>query len=124
MRFVVLGLVAAIALAGCRAPYLSEYSDAIVQSDDLPEPGLGAAALTAWFEERGYVAGPRVLQAEAELRRRPGDPLVYSLPAERRWWLTAHRTIKHVCVTRRTIYYRVAVSGDLVRAIYNHGSRC
>ena len=124
MRIFILILTAAVAVAGCRGPYMSEYADAIVMADDLPAPGITTADLTTWFEERGYIPGAKVLQAEAELRRRPGDPLVYSLPDERRWWLTAHRTVKHACVTKRTIYYRLTTDGVLARAIYRHGSVC
>lgn len=124
MRIAVFALLAVLTAAGCRAPYMSEYSDAIVSADELPAPGMSQHDLRVWFEERGYIPGVKVLQAEAELRRRPGDPLVYARPDDRRWWLTAHRTVKHACVTKRTIYYRVKSDGTLTRAIYRHGSQC
>lgn len=124
MRLVLLAVAAAVALAGCRAPYMADYANAIVQPDDLPSPGIDRAAVTVWFEERGYAPGPKVLQAEAELLRRPGDPLIYAAPGDRLWWLTAHRTVHHACVTTRTIYYRFDPNGHLARAIYNHRSQC
>ena len=124
MRLLICVLAAAIAVSGCRAPYMAEVSDMVVQPDDLPTPGMTEPELVAWFEERGYVPGPRVRQSEAELRRRVGDPLVYAQPGDQRWWLTVHRTVRHACVTKRSIYYSVTPDGRLERAIYNHRSQC
>ena len=90
----------------------------------MPQPGIAHHTLVAWFEERGYIPGPKVLQAEAELRRRRRDPLVYSQPGDREWWLTAHRTVQHVCVTRHVIYYRLDGGGALDRAIHAHRNQC
>lgn len=124
MRSIAVTLFAIVLLSGCTVLYTDDYADRLTIPDELPQPGLDAFALTQWFEERGYVPGPRVLQAEAELRRRRRDPLVYSQPGDREWWLTAHRTVQHVCVTRHIIYYRLATGGTLDRAVHTHRNQC
>lgn len=124
MRRMITLFVALVALAGCRAPYMSDYADMLTRPDDLPAPGISKAALGAWFVQHGYVAGPPVLQSEAELRRRPRAPLVYARPGDREWWLTAHRTVQHVCVTRHTIYYTLDPGGALARAVRAHHNYC
>ena len=124
MRRLITVLVTIVALAGCRAPYLSDYANMVTIPDDLPRTGIDMQNLTAWFEDRGYIPGARVLQAEAELRRRPRDPLVYARPGDREWWLTAHRTVQHACVTRHTIYYTLDPGGALARAVRAHHNYC
>lgn len=115
---------AVLLLGACRTMYMADYADLATIPDDLPQPGMSQTALTAWFEDRGYIPGSRVFQAESELRRRPGDPLVYAQPGERVWWMTAHRTVQHACVTKHVIYYRVAPDGQLSRAIRSHRNQC
>lgn len=118
-------LIAAVMLLGaCRTMYMADIADLATTPDELPEPGISRSALTTWFDDRGYIPGPRVFQAESELRRRPGDPLVYAQPGDRVWWSTAYRTVQHACVTKRVIYYRVAADGQLSRAIRSHRNQC
>ena len=124
MRLLLATLAVAVALAGCRAPYMADYAAMTVLPEDLPRPGIDVPALEAWFQQHGYAPGPKVLQAEGELRRRPGDPLIYAQPGDREWWLTQQRTVKDLCVTQRTIYYRLAADGRLSRAIGTHRSYC
>jgi hypothetical protein len=112
------------ALAGCRAPYVADYAAMTVLPEELPAPGTTPTALEDWFAEQSYAPGPRVLQSEGELLRRPGDPLIYAQPGDREWWLTQHRTVRDFCVTRRTVYYRLAPDGRLERAIGTHRSYC
>lgn len=124
MRRLMAVLIAAAALSGCRAPYMSDYANMLTRPDELPVPGIDETALAAWLAERGYVSGPPVLQSEAELRRRPNAPLVYAQPGDRDWWLTAHRTVQHACVTRHTIYYKLDPGGALAYAVRAYHNYC
>lgn len=117
-------LIAMLCLAGCRAPYMSDYADWTTGPDDLPAIGTKVADLDAWFRQANYAPGPRVHQSEAELRRRPGDPLAYSLAADKRWWLSQSRTVRDLCVTQKTIYYRLDDGGALMHAIQAKRSQC
>jgi len=113
-----------LAAAGCRAPYSSDLADLTVLPETFPPVGTPAPALATWFDNRGYAPGPRVHAAEASLRRRPGDPLVYATEADKRWWLTRIRSVRDLCVTTRTIYYRLDAAGGLLQAVQNHRSQC
>lgn len=124
MRKLMFLLALLAATAGCRAPYMSDYADMTVMSETFPPVGTPVAALNAWFDDRGYAPGPQVYQAEASLRRRPGDPLVYARQIDKSWWLTRARSVQDLCVTERTIYYRLDAQGQLVHAIQNHRSQC
>lgn len=113
-----------VIVAGCRAPYSSEVADWTVLPETFPPTGTPAAVLDTWFNNRGYAPGPKVHQAEANLRRRPGDPLVYARQAEKDWWATRSRSVRDLCVTTRTIYYKLDPSGALMQAIQTHRSQC
>lgn len=117
-------LAAAIALGGCRVPYMADYADMTTFADPLPPAGTPSSELWDWFVENGYVQGPRVRQSMAELRRAPGDPLVYAVAADRRWWLTQQRTVRDLCVTQKVVYYRLDAAGNLMEAVQNHRSAC
>jgi hypothetical protein len=123
MRFAFIAL-AALALAGCRVPYTSDIANFGAFPEPVPPPGTSVIDLESWFYKRGYGPGPRVLQSEAELRRDPGEPLVYALQAEREWWLTQHRVVRDFCVTKKTIYYQLDGSNALTRAIQGRISQC
>lgn len=120
----VLCLVLVVLTAACRVPYTSDLADWSVLSFDLPEEGTAPDDLGRWFESEGYVAGPKVFQTEAELRRRPGTPLVYALPGERSWWLSQVQTVRDLCVTQKFIYYRTRDDGRLARAVGAVRSQC
>lgn len=117
-------IAATFLLMSCRAPYMSDLADMTVLPETFPPVGTPAAVLDTWFNNRDYAPGPRVHQAEASLRRRPGDPLVYAHAAHKMWWHTRSRTVRDVCVTERTIYYRLDASGGLLQAVQNHRSQC
>lgn len=117
-------LVTLVMLGACRVPYMSDWADMTVRPEAFPPVGTAPAALDAWFAAHGYAPGPTVRQSEAELRRRPGDPLVYARAEDKLWWLTQHRTQRDFCVTRRVIYYRLDPGGALVQAIQSHRSQC
>ncbi len=118
------GLILLVLVTGCRAPYSSEYADMAISHDELPPIGTTSEALATWFNQQGYVPGTTVVQATAELTRRPGEPLVYALPADKQRWLTQHRTVRHVCFTTKTVYYRVDAQGALLQAIPTKRSQC
>ena len=124
MRRVIAIVVTALVLAGCRSLYMSDYANILTRPDALPPVGVGGQTLTDWFDRHDYVTGPKVLQSEAELRRRPRAPLVYSLPGDRLWWLTAHRVVQHVCATRHVIYYRLDADGALAHVIGTYHNHC
>jgi len=124
MRRIFILLAAAVLLGACRMPYMADYADMTVRPEKFPPVGTAVPALTAWFDAHGYVPGPKILQSEAELRRRPGDPLVYARPTDRVWWRTEGRTVRDLCVTERTIYYRLGASGHLTQAVRTHRSQC
>ncbi len=113
-----------LGLGACRMPYMADYADMTVMAEDFPPAGTSRAALQDWFDENGYAPGPRVLQAEGELRRRRGEPLVYALQSDRRWWLTETRSVTDLCVTTRVVYYRVDPRGNLLQAVRTHSSQC
>lgn len=123
MRIALIALTV-LALAGCRVPYTADIANFGAFPEPVPPAGTPVVDLEQWFIKRGYGPGPRVLQSEAELRRSPGDPLVYALEAERQWWLTQHRTIRDFCVTRKTIYYQIDGAGALQRAVQGRMSQC
>ena len=116
--------LALMAMTACRVPYTADLADLTVWPDEMPPAGTSAEALDAWFHEEDYAPGPRVWQAEAELRRRPGAPLTYTLEKDRLWWLTRTQVVRDFCVTQKTIYYRVDGNGALDRAIQSHRSAC
>lgn len=120
----VLLIVAVMLVASCRAPYMSDLADMTVLPETFPPVGTPSVALDTWFNNRDYAPGPRVHQAEASLRRRPGDPLVYAVQADKMWWYTRSRSVRDVCVTERVIYYRLDASSNLIQAIQNHRSQC
>lgn len=113
-----------LALAACNPPRMADYSNMMALPERLPNAGTSLGDVEAWLNANGYAPGARVLQSEAELRRRPGDPLVYSLEVERMWWMSAHRTTRDLCVTLRTVYYRVDDRGALMQAIQTLRSDC
>lgn len=120
-----LGVVLVLLMAvGCRAPYSSDVADWTVLPETFPAVGTSEAVLNIWFDNRGYAPGPKVHQAEASLRRRPGDPLVYAVASEKRWWHTRARSVRDFCVTTRTIYYRLDAAGTLLQAVQTHRSQC
>ncbi len=117
-------ILSVLALGACRVPYMSDWADMTVRPEQFPAVGTPAEVLDGWFAEKGYAPGPTVYQAEAQLRRRPGDPPTYARAEDKRWWLTRHRTVRDFCVTKRTIYYRLDPGGALVQAIQSHRSQC
>ena len=117
-------LIVVALLGACRMPYMADLADMTVMQESFPPAGTSSAGLEAWFAKQGYTAGPRVYQAAAELSRRPGDPLVYAQPHQRRWWLTQQRSVRDLCVTRRVIYYRLDAEQKLMHAIRTHRSQC
>lgn len=117
-------LILVLVLAGCRAPYMSDYADMTTSPDEMPQVGTSKADLDDWFRTTGYAPGPRVQQSEAELMRSPGDPLSYSLMADKRWWFSQSRAIRDLCVTQKIIYYRLDDSGALKQAIQTKRSQC
>lgn len=122
MRLLVIAAV--LILGACRMPYMADLADMTVRKEDFPPAGTSRSALAAWFRTNGYSPGPRVLQAEAELTRRPGEPLVYAQPGQQVWWLTQQRAVRDLCVTRRVIYYRFGRDRKLAHAIRTHRSQC
>ncbi|MEM7059366.1 MAG: hypothetical protein AAF557_17415 [Pseudomonadota bacterium] len=121
---VLLLVVLAVTVSGCRVPYGSDLADLTVWPDGMPEAGTSGADLDTWFRAEGYVPGPDVHQSVASLARRPGDPLPYSLASEKLWWQTQSRSIRNFCVTTRTVYYRMTDDGALDQAIQSHRSQC
>ncbi len=122
MRPLILSLI--LVLGACRAPYMSDIADLTVMPDDLPPTGTPEAALNIWFDDNRYAPGPRVWQAEAELRRLPGAPLAYATEKDRSWWLSRARTVRDFCVTQKYIYYKLDDNGALTRAIMSARSQC
>ena len=122
MRLVL--LLAVLLGSGCRAPYMSELADLTVRPFEIPPYGTSAQELHAWFDENRFAPGVRVLQAESELRRLPGSPLVYALEAERTWWLTRMQTVRDFCVTQKIVYYKLDQNEALSRAIMTSRSQC
>jgi len=115
---------AMLVLGACRMPYMADYADMTVRAEDFLPTGTSRATLQDWFDDHGYSPGPRVLQAEGELRRRRGDPLVYARQSDRHWWLTEQRSVRDLCVTTRVIYFRFDPQDRLLQAIRTHSSQC
>ena len=113
-----------VVLSACRVPYGSELADMTVWPDGMPEAGTSKQALDTWFRAEGYAPGPDVHQSVASLTRRPGDPLPYSLAREKLWWHTQSRSVRDLCITTRTVFYRLAQDGSLDQAIQSHRSQC
>ena len=122
MRSVLVAIL--FVLGACRMPYMSDLADMTVIPEKFPPLGTNVAELDIWFERHGYAPGPRGYQAEASLRRRPGDPLVYALDADKMWWYTRSQSVRDLCVTQKTVYFRLDNAGSLVHAIQNHRSQC
>jgi len=123
MRRAVL-LAVVLLSAACRMRYMADLADMTVLPEDFPPAGTPLAVLQDWLDAQGYAPGPKVLQAEGELRRRPGDPLVYALQADRVCWLTRTRSVTDLCVTTRVIYYRLDSRENLLQAVRTHRSQC
>ncbi|MEO1490661.1 MAG: hypothetical protein AAFV19_00725 [Pseudomonadota bacterium] len=121
---IALAVIFVLALGACRVPYPHEYANFTAFPEPVPPVGTPVAELDAWFHKRGYGPGPRVRQSEAELRRQPGEPLVYSVEADRTWWLTQHRVIRDFCVTQKTIFYRLDAEDRLQKAVQGKFSQC
>lgn len=117
-------LIAAVLLGGCRGYYLNEIADLTVIPFEIPPYGTPEAELNAWFDEHRFAPGAQVFQAEAELRRLPGAPLVYALDADRSWWLTRAQTLRDFCFTQKIVYYKLDDAGALARAILTARSEC
>ncbi|MFK7944296.1 MAG: hypothetical protein AB8B85_15470 [Paracoccaceae bacterium] len=122
MRMLLLGMF--VVLAACRAPYMSEYADLTVRPFEIPPYGTPKVELAAWFDENYFAPGPRVFQAEAELRRLPGAPLAYALDEDRSWWLSRAETVRDLCVTQKYVYYKLDAEDRLARAILTSRSQC
>jgi len=76
---IALAITLVLALGACRFPYMHDYANFGAFPEPVPPVGTSVAELDKWFFKRGYGPGPRVRQSEAELRRQPGEPLVYCL---------------------------------------------
>ena len=117
-------LVGLVALAACRAPYSSEIADLTVIPFEIPPTGTPKAELVGWFDENRFAPGPEVYQAEAELRRLPGEPLAYALEADRSWWQSRTQYVRDFCVTQKQVYYKLDAADRLARAILTSRSQC
>ncbi len=122
MRLAILAV--AVLLGACRAPYMSDVADLTVLPYEIPPYGTPAPVLAAWFDENRFAPGPRVYQAEAELRRVPGAPLAYALDADRSWWLTRTQIVRDFCMTQKIVYYKLDGNEALSRAILTNRSQC
>ena len=111
-------------LAACRAPYSNEIADLTVMPDELPPYGTPADELDLWFDAEGYRPGPRIYEAESDLRRLPGTPVSYTSEQDRSWWLSRVRTVRDFCVTEKYVYYRLDADQKLARAIMTSRSHC
>lgn len=118
-------VIAILLLTGaCRAPYMSEWADLTVIPFEIPPYGTPEAELNLWFDQNMFAPGARIYQAEAELRRLPGAPLVYALEKDRRWWLSRLQTVRDLCVTQKIVYYMLDENQALSRAILTSRSQC
>ena len=117
-------VLALLACAGCRAPYMHEIADMTVREYQIPPYGTPAGELNAWFDANGFAPGARILQSESELRRPPGAPLVYALEADRTWWLSRMQTVRDFCVTQKIVYYKLDTEKKLSHAILTSRSQC
>ena len=122
MRFALFAFI--VLLGACRVPYSADVADMTVRSDGLPSAGTSKADLNRWFTALGYAPGPRVHQSVAALTRRPGDPLPYTHALDKLWWQTQSRSVRDLCVTTRTVFYRMGTDGLLEQAIQSHRSQC
>ena len=111
-------------LGACRAPYMSEIADTTVQDFDVPPYGTEEAALNRWFDENRFAPGPRVWEAETELRRLPGTAIPYANEEDRSWWLSRSQTVRDFCVTEKYVYYKLDAERRLSRAIKTSRSWC
>ena len=117
-------LLALVLCSACRAPYMHEIADMTVRPFKIPPYGTPVAELDAWFDANQFAPGARILQAEAELRRPPGAPLVYALEADRTWWFSRMQTVRDFCVTQKIVYYKLDENEALSRAILTSRSQC
>jgi hypothetical protein len=103
---------------------MHNLADLTVWTDDLPPPGTPEAELNEWFDENRYAPGPKVWEAEGDLRRLPGAAGSYVREEDRSWWLTRSRTVRDLCFTQKYVYYKLDDNGALSRAIMNARSQC
>lgn len=122
MRYIL--LFVALALSACRSPYMSEIADMTVYPFEIPEYGTEEEALNTWFDANRFSPGPKVWQAETELRRLPGAALVYASEADRSWWMSRSQTVRDFCVTEKYVYYKLDGEKRLSRAILTSRSWC
>ncbi|MEM9060928.1 MAG: hypothetical protein AAGD13_10750 [Pseudomonadota bacterium] len=108
----------------CRPIYTRDVANFTAFPEPVPPVGTPYAEMEVWFEKRGYAPAPEVWQAEGELRRVQGGPLVYALEKDRMWWQARVRAVQDFCVTQKFIYYRLDLDQRLVRAIQNSHSQC
>ena len=93
-------LIVAVLLSACRTPYMNEVADLTVRPFEIPAYGTDEGELNTWFDSNRFAPGPRIWQAETELRRLPGTPLAYANEADRSWWLSRSQTVRDFCVTQ------------------------
>lgn len=117
-------IIAVLLLGGCRAPYMSDVSLMTVAGYQIPPTGTSAPELNTWFDANGFAPGPKVYQAESELRRIPGSPLAYALEADRSWWLSRVQTVRDFCRTEKIVYYKLDDNDGLGRAILTARAQC
>lgn len=117
-------LVVVALLGACRAPYMNEIADLTVIPFEIPPYGTPMAELDLWFDANRFAPGPKVWQAETELRRLPGAPLAYASENDRTWWLSRTQTVRDFCVTQKLVYYKLDAERRLARAILTSRSQC
>lgn len=116
--------MALLATSACRVPYTNELANLTVAPFDIPPYGTSRSDLDLWFDEHQFAPGPRVFQAESELRRLPGAPLAYAVDGDRTWWLSRTQTLRDLCVTQKLVYYQLDAEEKLGRAILTSRSQC
>ncbi|MEM7422279.1 MAG: hypothetical protein AAF334_01075 [Pseudomonadota bacterium] len=123
MRLLIALLI--IATAACRPIYTRDIANLTsFNNPEFPPAGTYEAALIAWFDERGYLPGPKVHQTEGELRRMQGEPLVYASPDDKEWWFSRAHNVRDFCITQKLIYYRLDTQRRLARAVQTYRSEC